>query len=144
MATVVIAGYATCSPTDEAPLGCGGVKNVNPVLDLPAVPLKTVSNGQSWIMQQDTNMVYIARVKGSAYEMGYAYGELFGDKLALEFQHLVDYGRGIVVKFLTDIGVPYITTDLIFSQLLNLGFYALDTNWAIAKPFIPQRWIDEL
>jgi hypothetical protein len=29
-------------------------------------------------MQQDTNVVYIAKVSGTAYEMGYAYGQLFG------------------------------------------------------------------
>lgn len=42
MATVAIAGFVSCI---EAPEGCDGVSNQNPVLDLPAVPHKTVENG---------------------------------------------------------------------------------------------------
>ena len=66
-------------------LGCMGKKNTSPVLDLPAQPLKTVANGQSWIMQEGTNVVYIAKLKGTAYEMGYAYGQLFGKEIAANF-----------------------------------------------------------
>jgi hypothetical protein len=54
------------------------VRNDNPVLDLPAIPLKNVTNGQSWMMQQGNNVVYIAKLKGTAYEMGYAFGQLYG------------------------------------------------------------------
>jgi hypothetical protein len=32
-------------------------------------------------MKEDSNEVYIARVKGTAYEMGHAYGELFASEL---------------------------------------------------------------
>jgi len=51
------------------------------VLDLPAEPLKTVQNGQSWKMQQGDNIVYITKMKGTAYEMGEAFGQLHGDHL---------------------------------------------------------------
>ena len=43
MATLAIAGFATCN--NDAPLGCNGVSNQHPVLDIPAVPYKTVPNG---------------------------------------------------------------------------------------------------
>ena len=36
-------------------------------------------------MKEDTNFVYIAKVKGTAYEMGLAYGQLFGDELKKQF-----------------------------------------------------------
>jgi hypothetical protein len=58
--------------------GCSGDRNDNPVLELPAQPLKSVPNGQSWKMEQGNNVVYIARLNGSAYEMGYAFGQLYG------------------------------------------------------------------
>jgi hypothetical protein len=36
---------ATVNCLETAPLGCNGVRNENPILDLPAQPLKTVPNG---------------------------------------------------------------------------------------------------
>jgi hypothetical protein len=36
-------------------------------------------------MQNGTNIVYIAKVKGTAYEMGKAYGEMFADELKQQF-----------------------------------------------------------
>jgi hypothetical protein len=57
---------------------CGGSKNDKPVLDLEAVPLKSVAHGDSWILQEDTNIIYVAKLSGTAYEMGYALGELYG------------------------------------------------------------------
>ena len=69
------------SLAQSVPTGCQGVRNNNPVLDLPAEPLKTVQNGQSWKMQQGDNIVYITKMKGTAYEMGEAFGQLHGDHL---------------------------------------------------------------
>jgi hypothetical protein len=81
LSTIVLAALAVVGTArwDTQPfMGCGGVRNENPVLELPAQPLKTVPNGQSWKMENGTNVVYIARLQGSPYEMGYAYGQLFG------------------------------------------------------------------
>jgi len=47
-----------------------------PVLELVPAFLKQTTNGTAWKMQQDTNVVYIAKVSGTAYEMGYAQGQL--------------------------------------------------------------------
>ena len=73
-------------------------------------------------MQQDTNVVYIARVKGSAYEMGYAYGQMFGDQVAKNLLNLQSYGRSKVDEFLGKFGVPSYIGDEIFAQLESLGF----------------------
>jgi hypothetical protein len=58
----------------QTPVGCPGKRNESPVLDLPAQPLKTVENGQSWKMQQGDSVVYVNKLKGTAYEMGKAFG----------------------------------------------------------------------
>ncbi len=76
LAVAVVVSTVNCQ--DEPPLGCLGVRNESPILDLPAQPLKTVPNGQSWVMQEGTNVVYLAKLSGSPYEMGYAYGQLYG------------------------------------------------------------------
>lgn len=67
---LLVAGVVSVSAQE----GCSGKKNLSPVLDIEPKLLKTVKNGQKWIMQNDTNVVYIAKIKGSAYEMGKAYG----------------------------------------------------------------------
>ena len=59
LAAAAVVGTVNCQ---TPPLGCLGKRNENAVLELPAQPLKTVPNGQSWVMQQDTNVVYIARL----------------------------------------------------------------------------------
>ena len=48
LAAAAILGLVTCQ---TPPPGCSGQKNNAPILDLPAQPLKTVQNGQSWVMQ---------------------------------------------------------------------------------------------
>jgi len=58
--------------------GCDGVSNQMPVLDIEPQLIGTVSNGQAWKMADGTNVVYIAKISGTAYEMGYAYGQLLG------------------------------------------------------------------
>jgi hypothetical protein len=79
LASLLLATAATLVNSKQAPpLGCTGVRNENPILVLPAQPLKTVPNGQSWVMQQGNNVVYLAKLSGSPYEMGYAYGQLYG------------------------------------------------------------------
>jgi hypothetical protein len=43
LAAAVVVGTVNCQA--EPPLGCLGVRNESPILDLPAQPLKTVPNG---------------------------------------------------------------------------------------------------
>ena len=76
LAAAVVVGTVNCQAAP--PVGCNGVRNESPILDLPAQPLKTVPNGQSWVMQEGTNVVSLAKLSGTPYEMGYAYGQLYG------------------------------------------------------------------
>jgi hypothetical protein len=52
---------------------------------------------------------------------------------------------GIVQDLLDDFGVPkYLINLLDNDQLLMIANLALDINWKIALPYIPQRYIDEI
>ena len=140
--TLALVGYATCQ---SKPSGCNGVKNDYPVLDLPAQPLKTVPNGQSWMMSDGgSNYVYIAKLKGTPYEMGFAYGQLFSQEIGNNFQNLLAYGRIKLESLAEKYGVPSYLVDYIYTKVEPIIFEALDLNWNIALPFIPQRYIDEL
>ena len=119
--------------------GCNGVSNQMPVLDLEPVVLGTTTNGQAWKMSDGgTNTVYIARVAGTAYEMGYAQGELLGKQIANNLQNMIQYGRGYVVDFLSNFGVRNVISIAVYEKaLLPLAFWLLDLNWSIVEPFVP-------
>ena len=80
LALLAVAGYTVCAQE-----GCSGKKNMSPVLDLRPQLQKTVKNGQRWLMKEGDNFVYIAKVSGTPFEMGKAYGELFKDELKQQF-----------------------------------------------------------
>jgi len=127
------------------PVGCRGVRNNNPVLDLPAEPLGTVANGQSWKMQQGDNIVYITKMKGTAYQMGEAFGQLHSDQLKEQFANIDSMYPGIIHDLMEDYGVPKYILDLLDDQMfISLAHIALDINWKVASPYIPQRFNDEI
>ena len=96
-------------------------------------------------MEQDDNVVYIARISGNAYEMGHAYGELLGHEIQDNLQNMLKYGRNAVVDFLGEFGVPSIVSIGIYDKyLLPAAYWLLDLNWQVALPYIPQRYIDEM
>jgi hypothetical protein len=142
--SLVLIGTASARYDTSPYMGCTGVPNDSPVLDLPASPLKTVPNGQSWKMEQDSNFVYIARLSGTPYEMGYAYGQLFGAEISANFANVMSYGYNKLEGILSKFGIPEVMIYYIWSQAEPAALYLLDLNWQIAEPWIPQRFIDEL
>ena len=57
----------------DKPNGCHGTPNNSPVLELEAKEIGKVKNGKAWKMDDGNgNFLYIAKVSGTAYEMGYA------------------------------------------------------------------------
>jgi len=96
-------------------------------------------------MQEDSNVVYIAKIKGTAYEMGEAYGQLFKDYLPQQFANVATLYPGTIHDLLLDFGVPaYIVAALTEDMKVTIMNLALDINWEIAAPYLPQRYIDEM
>jgi hypothetical protein len=120
------------------------VRNDKPVLDLPAISLKNVTNGQSWMMQQGNNVVYIAKLKGSAYEMGYAFGQLYGQEIQKNMENMLEYGKTKIEEIGEKFGIPDVTSDTVWEDIEPVLFELLDLNYEIAEPYIPQRFVDEL
>ncbi len=113
-AAAAVVGTVNCQ---APPLGCSGQRNNAPVLELEAKPLKSVPNGESWVMQQDTNVVYIARLQGTAYEMGYAYGQLYAQQIQENLDNLILYGKLKIEGFLSKLGLSQFIMDLIWNQV---------------------------
>ena len=140
LAILVLAGYAVMAQE-----GCDGVRNKSPVLDMPPKLLKTVKNGVKWLMKNDTNIVYIAKIKGTPYEMGKAYGELFADELKTQFGNIDVLYPSIMQDLLPQFNISSEIADLLDDdQLMQIANIAMDLNWKIASPFIPDRFVDEI
>lgn len=128
-----------------APDGCRGVRNEAAMLNLPATALKTVSWGQSWKIEQGSNYLYVAMVKGSAYQMGYALGELYGDEIAKNIKNMADYGVVMFADLVKDYVTDPATLEFLYRHaFLPLCVVLMDLNWVIASSWIPDRYVQEM
>lgn len=77
---------------------CNIVENKLELLDQEPTLLKTVSNGQKFLIGDPTSMrgdyLYIANLKGTPYEMGKALGELYTDEILSNLGLLYGYYLG--------------------------------------------------
>lgn len=53
---------------------CNNPVNENTIITEKPRLLNIVSNGQKYVIQEGTNVIYIVNVHGTPYEMGQAYG----------------------------------------------------------------------
>ncbi|TNV78591.1 hypothetical protein FGO68_gene14312 [Halteria grandinella] len=148
MKTFVIASLLSALSLAQTPAGCNGVLNTSPTLTLTPTPLKTVSNGQSWLMDDNTsNKLYIARVSGTHYQMGHALGELYGEEIAKNIRNLVDYGYGMFLYY-SDleayIGAEWIRKAIYYSVVVDVLAFILDLNHIVTAPFTPIWFYEEM
>ncbi|TNV78538.1 hypothetical protein FGO68_gene6550 [Halteria grandinella] len=148
MKSLVIASLLSALSLAQTPAGCNGVLNTSPTLTLTPTPLKTVKNGQSWLMDDGAhNVLYIARLSGTPYQMGHALGELYGEQIAKNIENLVDYGYQMLMDEtpIEDyIGIEWMRKALYYSVVPNLAALILDMNHIITAPYIPQSFYDEI
>jgi len=104
-----------------------------------------VQNGTKYVIKNDTTYVYVVKVKGTPYDMGYAYGSLFASELQEQVSNFYAYLlQGFVDKYVNDYHIPLFIAkyigwgdDYVFKGLLDL-------NWRLAEPYTPPRFIDEM
>jgi hypothetical protein len=65
-------------------------------------------------LKEDTNVLYVARVSGTAYEMGFALGELYGPEILANMKGMEDYGLVKLKGLLEPWGVPDFVIKKIF------------------------------
>jgi len=85
----------------------------------------------------------VVHLYGSAYDMGYAQGQLVGDELSAfvheTFAYLIDaLGPSMPDKFPE---IPAFMKDVILTKGLN---FALDLTEKLTRPYTPQAFYDEL
>jgi hypothetical protein len=62
-------------PGDGIP-GCTGNENPFDLIDTEPTLVSTVTNGKKYTIDYDGRKFYIVSIKGTAFEMGLAYGQL--------------------------------------------------------------------
>lgn len=60
---------------------CKGERNNMPVLEVTPQLTGEVANGKKWLIKDGDNILYVSKVSGTPYEMGYALGQLYAHEL---------------------------------------------------------------
>ena len=92
--------------------------------------LKTYGQGILAQMETSYGPLYVLRVKGTHYQMGYQYGYLAGDMIAGTWWNFVNY-------LASEIGYPVDAVNSMFGQIL-------DGVWAQLAPYVPKEFYDEI
>jgi hypothetical protein len=92
----------------------------------------------------DSNYLYVARLKGSAYEMGKAYGKLFREELIVQQANFFKYYIAYLKKMIKKGKLPpfianLIATDHNIKATLNT---LLDLNVFMTKKYTNKRYFD--
>lgn len=138
-----LAVFARAAENDVIP-GCGGQLNDKPVVDVPAQFIRSVSNGQKYLIKSGTDYVYIVKVSGTPHEMGQAFGDLMQDEISENAAKMYKYLGAQMEKALSDIGFPESIIQSLFPTALKLFNWVLDLNWWIAEPYTPRRYDEEM
>ena len=116
----------SCSKTEEE-------EKINPVDYYSTHVGKVLKNYQNGILAQiDTSYgpLYVLRLKGSHYEMGYQYGYLAGDLIAGTWWSFAKY---IAPAFGGDVE----TASSLFGMILDMA-------WEQMAPYVPKEFYDEM
>jgi len=83
-------------------------------------------------------------MKGTAYEMGVAYGTLMKDELKVMVKDFFGWAAGFIANNVTQISMlpKWLRQDLA-KGAVGLAKKLLDVNYLITKKYTPKRWEDE-
>ena len=119
----------------------GDFTNNYPVIDGEMKMIKSVKNGVLYETGPDNAKFDVVHVFGSPYEMGYAQGELVGDKIRQFVHGTFSYIIDSVIDETKFPHVPPAMKKMILDKGINA---ALEWNAKITAEFTPQSYFDEL
>lgn len=100
---------------------------------------------QSVTLDYDGRKFYVVSIKGTAFEMGEAYGTLLKEELKVMEKDFFGWAAGFVANNVTQIGMlPKWMRHEIGETAVGLAKRLLDLNYVITKKYTPQRWEDEM
>lgn len=132
----VLSGVASGSELDS--LGCSGTSNQHPIWNEDPKFVLQVPNGKLYEVASVTPSIYVAHLFGTAYEMGYAHGQMLKTPILSLFGQVDYYFEREVQKYIKQLP-PWLAQ--VVSQLGVDA--ALDLTYQLTKDYIPQRFKDE-
>ena len=119
----------------------GDFTNDYPVVDGAMKELKTVSNGVLYETGPENARFDVVHVYGSPYDMGYAQGQLVGDKIRQFVHGTFAYIKESAIDPTKFPHVPTAMKKMILDKGINA---ALEWNAGVTAEFTPQSYFDEL
>jgi hypothetical protein len=121
--------------------GCTGEANPFALVEEAGVLKKEVHNGRLYSYAYDGREMQVASVRGTAFEMGLAYGQLLKDQLPVMIEEFYGWAAGYIENNVTFIN----TLPNFMKRGLGRGGVAiakrlLDLNYVITKKYTPARW----
>ncbi|ELR17473.1 Nacylsphingosine amidohydrolase, putative [Acanthamoeba castellanii str. Neff] len=129
---------ASFEPASPA-AGCSGKPNLSPIYDDAPQFVKSVPNGKLYIQRNVTPPVYIVHLYGTAYEMGYAQGQLFKDIGPKFWPSIMEYIYSQIDQYLKMF--PEWLQHLIAESGVDA---ALDITGYMTEAYTPKRFFDEI
>lgn len=127
-------------PGDNIP-GCTGNASPFALIDTEPTLVQTVENGKKFTIDYDGRKFYIVSIKGTAYEMGLAYGQLLKNELKVMTKDFFGWAAGYIANNVTQIGMlPKWLRNDIGHTAVGLVKRLLDINYLITKKYTPKRW----
>lgn len=90
--------------------------------------------------------MYVIVVNGTAYEMGYAYGELMKEEIPPMIDAFFDWAAYFIENNVSDIikKMPKFYKEWIGKTAVKAAQVLLNLNWYITKPYTPARFDEEI
>lgn len=120
---------------------CTGTPNLNPIYTDDPVLVKTVPNGKLYKMGNETVVpnVFLVQVWGTAYEMGYAHGQLLQAEIQSLYPQLFTWIESQIQEVLSFL--PEFLQKIIAEEGTKA---ALDLTYMLTKPYIQDFFLEEL
>lgn len=123
----------------QLPPQCHGTPNLNAIIDVPPVFVKSVPNGKLYTAGSGDETIWLVHVYGTPYEMGYAYGQLLKDQTTAIITQMVAH---LEQEVQSDID-KYIGKDMA-AFVAKYGLVAgLDYTYEATKSYTPSYFYDE-
>jgi isopenicillin-N N-acyltransferase like protein len=139
----VLALSASAQQTFE---GCKGTINDLPLLEDSLELVQQVPNGKKYTAPYDGHLFYVVVVNGSAYEMGYAEGQLLKNEINAMIPKVFDWFQTFLQTNISAVirVMPKFIKNWFSKTAIKLGQQALNLNYYITLPYTPARWDEEM
>lgn len=119
---------------------CKGQVNTHQFWEGEPAFIRNVTNAKLYLAGNDVrNMLRVAHVYGTPYEMGYAHGEIFRSDIQTLYPQFFGYLYNQIAPYL-----KYLPKDIQEIIEKDGAAAALDFTYELTKPYISQHYIDEM